>query len=149
MNKTALQERRGAPEFLHPLGRRAGPRSGPGGVAAALAAALATAACAPDAWTNVKASGFNAFLEQIADQCQPLYAGPLLVTRNFQDPAWDLQSYNYYDQWLDQTSRLYYRKITPQTYLENVNNLFGARSLESARCTVTKLPAEAPAPPRL
>lgn len=117
--------------------------------AAALACVLLGSGCAPDAWTNVKAQGFNAFLDQAAAQCQPLYAGPLLITRGFRDPAWDLNSYDYYDQWLDQTSRLYYRKISPQTYLENVNNLFGARSAESARCVVQQLPADAPPPPRL
>ncbi len=108
--------------------------------AAAFAAAVLAAGCAADPPPPAKAPGFSAFLEQIATRCQPLYAGALLITPDFLDPAWDLQTYKHYDQWLDQTSRLYYRKLSPQAYLDAIGARFGERSFESARCTVAQLP---------
>jgi hypothetical protein len=52
-----------------------------------------------------------------------------------------------YDQWIDQTLRLYYKKISPQTYLTNIDNLLGKRSLASAQCAVGKVPAVTEPPP--
>ncbi len=101
---------------------------------------LSMTGCAPDAWNNVQATGFNAFLNRIATECAPLHAGQFVVTPNFQDPSYDQDTDDIYDQWLDQTSRLYYGRISPQTYITNVGNLFDARSAQSAQCTVTKLP---------
>ncbi len=109
--------------------------------------ALSLTGCAPDAWNNVQATGFNAFLNRIATECAPLYAGQFLITPNFQDPSYDQNTYDVYDQWLDQTSRVYYGRISAQTYIDNVNNFFGARSAQSAQCTVTKVPGGA-SPPR-
>jgi hypothetical protein len=106
-------------------------------VTAALGAVLVVG-CAPDAWTNIKATGFNAFLDQVATECAPLQVGPQVVTVNYQPPnyATDL-----YDQWFDATSRLYYKKTTPQTYLNDINNYFGdPRTQQSAQCVVSKLP---------
>lgn len=110
---------------------------------------LSVTGCAPDAWTNIGATGFNAWLDQIAVECAPVYAGPLVVTRNFHDPAWDQATYDIFDQWIDQTSRVYYRRISPEKYLMNVSNLFDARSFRSAQCIVTKLPATPPPAPTL
>jgi len=106
----------------------------------ALAALVAAflAGCAPDAWQNVKATGFNAFVDQVAVECAPLHAGPQVITVNYSPPnyATDL-----YDQWFDATSRLYYKKSTSQTYLNDINNYFGdARTQASAQCVVSKLP---------
>ena len=114
---------------------------------AALAACL-LAGCAPDALHNVKATGFNAYLNQIAAQCAPLYAGSQVITVNYDPPNYGADDYV---QWLDQTSRLYYKKISPQQYLTNIGNFFDPRSLGSARCAVDKLPAvtDPPPPPRL
>jgi hypothetical protein len=39
---------------------------------ALLAAALLFSGCAPDAWSNTKATGFNAYLGQIAVECAAL-----------------------------------------------------------------------------
>lgn len=121
-----------------------------GRIAAFAIACAAVAGCAPDAWTNVKATGFNAWVDRMAVECAPVYAGPLLITRNFRDPAWDQQSYDYFDQWLDQASRAYYKRIPPETFVQNVSNLFGDRSRASAQCMAGKIPAQTePAPSRL
>jgi len=104
---------------------------------AALGAAV-LAGCAPDAMQNIKATGFNAFIDQVAVECAPLHAGPQVITVNYSPPnyATDL-----YDQWFDATSRLYYKKTTPQTYLNDINNFFGdLRTQASAQCVVSKLP---------
>jgi hypothetical protein len=108
---------------------------------------LSVSGCAPDAWNNVQATGFNAFLNRIATECAPLHAGQFVITPNFQDPAWDQSTDDIYDQWLDQTSRLYYGRISAQTYVTNVGNFFGARSAQSAQCTITKTPGGALPPP--
>ena len=66
-------------------------------------------ACAPDAYTNVKATGFNGFFKTIQVQCSPLLLGG-------QEMSWALQAGagdNNYSYFLDQTSRLYYQKIGP------------------------------------
>ena len=104
---------------------------------AAVGAAL-MAGCAPDAMQNIKATGFNAFIDQVAVECAPLHAGPQVISVNYSPPnyATDL-----YDQWLDATSRLYYKKTTPQSYLNDINNYFGdPRTQASAQCVVSKLP---------
>ena len=104
---------------------------------AALAASM-LAGCAPDAWQNVKATGFNGFLNQVAVDCAPLVVGSQVVTVNYTAPDYAL---DLYDQWFDATSRLYYLKTTPQAYLNDIYNYFGdARTQASAQCLVSKLP---------
>lgn len=113
-------------------------------IALLLAAAAMAGGCAPDAWSNRQATGFDAWLDQVAVQCAPLYAGPQVITVNYSPPNY---ATGLYDQWLDQTSRLYYKKITPQTYLTNIGNFFDPRSVKSAECVVGKLPAVTEPPP--
>lgn len=104
---------------------------------AALAAAL-LAGCAPDAWQNVKATGFNGFLNQVTVDCAPLVVGSQVITANYTAPDYAL---DLYDQWFDATSRLYYLKTTPQAYLNAIYNYFGdPRTQASAQCLVSKLP---------
>jgi hypothetical protein len=104
---------------------------------AAMTASL-LAGCAPDAWQNVKATGFNGFVNQMTVDCAPLVVGSQVITANYEAPNYAL---DLYDQWFDATSRLYYKKITPQTYLNDIYNYFGdARTQASAQCLVSKLP---------
>jgi hypothetical protein len=91
----------------------------------------------------VQATGFDAFLNRISTECAPLHAGQFVITPNFQGPACDLDTGGICDQWLDPTSRLCCGRISPQTYLTHVGNFFGARSAQSAQCTVKKLPGGA------
>ena len=111
---------------------------------AALAAAVLAGGCAPDAWNNRKATGLNAWIDQIALECAPLYAGPQVITANYSPANYVADAY---DQWLDQTSRLDYKKISPQTYLTHIGNFFDPRSVGSAQCAVDKLPAVTEPPP--
>jgi hypothetical protein len=103
-----------------------------------LGAAMLLGGCAPDAWQNVKATGFNGFLDQVAVDCAPLVVGSQVVTANYTAPNYAI---DLYDQWFDATSRLYYKKTTEQAYLNDIYNYFGdARTQASARCLVSKLP---------
>ena len=106
---------------------------------AACAAAVLTgllSACAPDSWSNAKATGFNGFLKTIQVQCSPLLLGG-------QEMSWALQTGagdNNYMFFLDQTSKLYYQKIGPSGYAESLTAFFGAGYERAINCIVVKLP---------
>lgn len=109
-------------------------------------AACSLAACAPDAWTNKQATGLNAFIDEVALVCAPLEVGPMVVTRNFQPPNY---AQGQYDVWFDQTSRLYYRRITPEKYIENISNLGPfPGTIRAAKCVAAHA-AGAPPPPSI
>ena len=102
------------------------------------ALAVARAGGAADALQNIEAAGFNGVRSRAAGDCAPLVVGSQVVTVNYTAPDYAL---DLYDQWFDTTSRLYYKKITPQVYLNDVYNYFGdARTQASAQCVVSKLP---------
>jgi hypothetical protein len=105
--------------------------------AAALLAGLVSA-CAPDSWSNVQATGFNGFLKTIQVQCSPLLLGG-------QEMSWALQSGagdNNYMYFLDQTSKLYYQKLSPSAYAESLTAFFGAGYDRAINCVIAKLPAD-------
>ena len=101
-------------------------------------AMLALAGCAPDQFTNYKAKGFDGFINQASVECSPLQVGPMVITPNYEPPNYATAQYGV---WLDQTSNLYYKRQSPEAYLENINNLFpGERTAKAAQCLVSKLP---------
>jgi hypothetical protein len=107
---------------------------------AAIALICVLSACAPDAMTNVKATGFNGFLKTIQVQCSPLLLGG-------QEMSWALQigaGDNNYLYFLDQTSRLYYGKVGPSGYAESLTAFFGAGYDHAINCVIAKLPADRP-----
>jgi hypothetical protein len=107
---------------------------------AAIALVGLLSACAPDAVTNVKATGFNGFLKTIQVQCSPLLLGG-------QEMSWALQTGagdNNYMYFLDQTSRLYYQRIGPSGYAESLTAFFGAGYDRAINCVIAKLPADRP-----
>jgi hypothetical protein len=113
-----------------------------------LAAGALAAGCAPDQFSNYKATGFNGFVDTAAVECAPLQVGPMVITRNYEPPNYATAQYGV---WLDQTSNLYYKRQTPEAYLQNINNLFpGELSAKSAQCLVSKLPPpeQRPSAPR-
>ncbi len=115
--------------------------------AAALTATLA--ACAPDAWQNYKASGFNDYLNTVETQCQPLWIGGMNLPK-FDASAAGGQGGNF-DMLLDSTSRLYYNRITPAQFRESVQSLAmtstDARTNRSIDCMIAKLPPDRPRTP--
>jgi hypothetical protein len=107
---------------------------------AAVVLAVALDGCAPDAWNSVQATGFNGYLKTIQVQCSPLLLGG-------QDMSWALQTGagdNNYNYFLDQTSKLYYRRISPAGYSESLTAFFGAGYDRAISCVIAKLPAERP-----
>jgi len=114
----------------------------------ALGACALSTGCAPDQFSNYKATGFNGFVDMASVQCAPLQVGPMVITTNFQPPNYATAQYGV---WLDQTSNLYYKRQSPEAYVQNINNLFpGERTAVATRCLVSKLPppAERPSAPR-
>jgi hypothetical protein len=106
----------------------------------ALAAACALSAlcgCAPDSVTNRQATGFNAFLNRIAQECNPLQVGPYQMSQMIERNAMD-DNYIYF---LDQTSRVYYGTITQAAYRSSINGFFFGGSTNIAiDCILSKLP---------
>jgi hypothetical protein len=115
-------------------------------------AVLATAtlsACAPDAWQNYKATGYNDYLKVVQAECQPLWIGNMYLQQ------FDLSSAGgqggTFDMLLDATSRMYYNRITPGEFRNSVQSLAmttdDARTNRSIDCMISKLPADRPRQP--
>ena len=104
---------------------------------AATVFSVALTGCAPDAWTNTQATGFNGYLKTIQVQCSPLLLGGQEMSWALQTGAGD-NNYNYF---LDQTSKLYYRRISPAGYSESLTAFFGAGYDRAINCVIAKLPA--------
>jgi hypothetical protein len=80
----------------------------------------------------------NGFIDMASQQCAPLQVGPMVITPYFDPPNYVAGQYG---TWLDLTSNLYYKRISPEAYLQNISNLFpGEASSRAARCLVSKLP---------
>jgi hypothetical protein len=56
------------------------------------------------------------------------------------DPLMGGAGGNSYDFWLDQTSRLFYRRISPAGYRESLNAFFGAGNDGTIDCILANLP---------
>jgi hypothetical protein len=82
-----------------------------------LAGIALVSGCAPDAWTNVKATGFNQFLNTVQAAC---YYDPISSTTvgNLLQPGGNDNS----DYFFDVTSRLYYGKLSPAQWTDMVTS---------------------------
>jgi hypothetical protein len=115
---------------------------------ALLALGALLAGCAPDSVKSVDATGFNGFIRQIRNGCQPLLIGNKdvgemlrLEGANSNDGGYDL--------FLDATSRLYYNRISPVEYRQTLTGFFGAGTTNDASfaCILNNLPAQRPNAP--
>ncbi len=108
-----------------------------------IGALAALAGCAPDAVTNKYATGFNAYLDQIAVACRPLVIGSYDMTYRLQQKGVYGDDFNYF---FDATSRLYYQRSTPADYRSAINGFFGggAATNRSIDCIIANLPADRP-----
>ncbi len=93
--------------------------------------------CAPDAMNNRAATGFDGFVNKVSRACAPLQLGPYQLA----NPLMGGAGGNSYDYWLDQTSRLYDRRIAPAQYRESLTAFFGAGNDGTIDCIVGNLPA--------
>lgn len=115
---------------------------------AAFSTALALlAGCAPDAWTNVRATGFNAYLDAVQAECQPLWIGNMYLPRI--DPSAVPGQESRYTEFLDISSRFYSGRMSPADFRSAVQSLGGAsgdpRTDRSIDCMIAKRPANRPA----
>ena len=116
---------------------------------AATAAVAVLAACAPDAWQSHKATGFNQFLDTVGAQCQPLWIGSQQLPQISSQYAMSWQSN--FDIFLDNTSRLYYNRMSPADYRVAVQSIAltttDSRTNRSIDCIIAKLPSDRPSKP--
>jgi hypothetical protein len=116
---------------------------------AAAAAIAVLAACAPDAWQSQKATGFNQFLDNVGTQCQPLWIGSQQLPQIDSQYAGAWQSN--FDVFLDNTSRLYYNRMSPADYRVAVQSIAltttDSRTNRSIDCIIAKLPSDRPSKP--
>jgi hypothetical protein len=102
------------------------------------------AGCAPDAVRTVDATGFNAYLDHLRTACPNLRIGANDIS------AWLRTSASTNDDdyvyWLDQTSRLYYRRITAAQYRSSVLGGLGGNWSDgpAVDCIVRQLPPNRP-----
>ncbi|WP_420992531.1 hypothetical protein ACKI2N_031105 [Cupriavidus sp. 30B13] len=113
---------------------------------AAACAALLCAACAPDSIDNIQARGFDAYLDGLRRECPDMMIGDNNISDWLRTDGSPDSDYVY---WLDQTSRLYYRRITPAQYRDSVTGAFGEgkSGTHAVDCIVRNLPARRPASP--
>ena len=97
---------------------------------------LLAGGCAPDAMNNRAATPFNAFVDQISRACAPIQLGQYQLA----NPLMGGAGGNSYDYWLDRTSQLFYRRISPDGYRESLNAFFGAGNDGTINCILANLP---------
>ena len=116
-------------------------------IAAAAAASVAMlAGCAPDSVRNFEAKGFNAYLDSLQTACPNMVVGSSNISDWLRTSG--SRDDNNYVYWLDQTSRLYYRRISPAQYRDSVSAALGGKSDSRALdCIVQHLPADRPTHP--
>lgn len=105
---------------------------------AALALTLTLSACAPEAMNNRAATGFDGYVNKVSKVCAPIQLGRYQLA----DPLMGGAGGNSYDYWLDQTSRLYYRRIGAAQYRESLNAFFGTGNDGTIDCLVSNLPPQ-------
>ncbi|MBB3015436.1 hypothetical protein FHX62_004121 [Cupriavidus alkaliphilus] len=115
-------------------------------LAAAAVSAAMLAACAPDSVRNLEARGFNAYLDSLQAACPNMVVGSSNISEWLRTSgSRDDDNYVY---WLDQTSRLYYRRISPAQYRASVSAALGGKSdARALDCIVRNLPADRPTHP--
>ena len=107
----------------------------------AIAIATTAAACAPDSVRSNQAVGFNAYIQRLGQVCRPLQIGDQDLSRMILEQATGEQNYVYF---IDNTSRLYYNRMTPQSYRQALVGFFGTGTYndQSFNCIFLNLPPD-------
>jgi hypothetical protein len=113
-------------------------------------AIVGTTACAPDAWQNYKATGFNEYLSTVEQQCQPLWIGSMYLPKI--DASYAGNSQSNFSTLLDEMSRFYYNRSTPGQFREAVQSIAlstnDPKTNASISCMIAKVPADRPSGPK-
>ncbi|HSD52773.1 MAG TPA: hypothetical protein VLC47_01340 [Burkholderiales bacterium] len=123
--------------------------STPAASMAAICTAVLLAACAPDAWKP--SPGYDAFLNQVQNACYYQRIGLVNVGDMLTNPGSTQAGY-----FIDETSRLYLGKITPDNWTSAVTAFMQGRAgdpgvqcvLEQLRQNKAAQPQAPPAPSR-
>lgn len=112
--------------------------------APAAVAVLALAACAPDSVRNYEAHGLNKYLDTVQSACANTRLGEHELGEWLRSGTNDSDSDYVY--WLDQTSRLYYNRITVPEYRDSIAGALGGSKPNAAAldCIVKHLPPDRP-----
>jgi hypothetical protein len=111
---------------------------------AILAATVALTGCASESWQNVRAPEFNAFLNRIQAECQPLWIGSMQLS----DVNAGSDNATLYANFIDNTSRLFYGRIDAATYRDSIFSFASdSATRHSVDCIISKLPADRPTKP--
>ncbi len=113
----------------------------------AVTAAIAATACAPDSVRNYEAHGLNKYLDTIQSACADTRLGNRNLGEWLRSGTTDSDSDYVY--WLDQTSRLYYSRITVPQYRDAIaGGMGGAKNnADALDCIVRLLPPDRPTKP--
>ncbi len=110
---------------------------------------LTVGVCAPDAWQNTRATSFNAYLGTVETRCQPLWFGRMQLDRF--DAASAGAHETEFAALLNNASRMYYGRITPEQFRDSVNATTvattDARTNRTVDCMIAELPADRPTSP--
>jgi len=122
------------------------PAAAPALAILALACASLVAGCAPDSVRSVQATGFNGWFKSLPTVCKPLIVGsadmgPRIMNNDMGD--------NDYAYFMDNTSRLYYNRLSPASYRQAIEGIMGPGSYNDASfaCIVRSLPPDRPSAP--
>ena len=109
------------------------------GLALAIALGVAVAGCAPEAWKNTQATGFNGWLDTVAATCQPLMIGDVDIGRSIRQNAMGDDKYSYF---LDVSSRFYAGNLSRAAYRQSLESFLGPGSSNDAAfaCIFRSLP---------
>lgn len=111
-----------------------------------MALTLAVTACAPDSIRSNQATGYNGYLKKIGAVCKPLIIGSKDIGEALRLETLGDTNYDFF---LDKTSQLYYNRISPADYRQNLNSFFGTGSYNNSAydCLLNNLPAVRPNAP--
>jgi hypothetical protein len=115
-------------------------------VALAVLGTMLATGCAPDSVRSVQATGFNAYIKQLPTSCKPLLIGSEDLGQQIIMSDMGNNDYNYF---LDVTSKLYYNRMSQQSYRQAVVGFFGAGTYNEAsfNCIFRTLPPDRPNAP--
>jgi hypothetical protein len=111
-----------------------------------LTGTMLAAGCAPDSVRSVQATGFNAYLKQLPTSCKPLQIGSVDLSEQIMMSDMGNNDYNYF---LDVTSKLYYNRMSQESYRQALVGFFGAGTYNNAsfNCIFRTLPPDRPNAP--
>ncbi len=109
---------------------------------------MTLAGCAPDEVRNTDLTGFNTFIRKIGTACGSLRIGSKDIGEMIR--LGDAGNDSDYAFFLDVTSKLFYNRMSPAAYRENMTGAFGPGAANDAAfaCILNNLPAQRPKAPQ-